>query len=324
MTATEIDATSRLAIYRKVQLTRQLETRLAELTKAGQVRGPMHTAVGQEVAAVGAVSCLASGDIVTTTHRPHGEYVGLDLDLTVMIAEMMGRSTGYCRGRAGHMLVASREHGLLGASGIVGQSLLIALGHAFAQRYLSEPNVTLCVTGDGACNSGAFNEVLNMAALWQLPLVILIVNNQYGLSVPLRAHSHETSLSKRGDGFGIPSARFDGNDLSEVLEHVGSAVDSVRAGGGPQLLEAVTYRRVGFSTSDVGGYQDSADLERYGDPVDRLRRELEAAGHSSDALAALDREIADQLEAAIAQASDAPWPTSDEMVPFIDRWEPMA
>jgi acetoin:2,6-dichlorophenolindophenol oxidoreductase subunit alpha len=310
-----------LALYRQMRLLRRLDERLGELVRDQSIRGPMHLGIGQEAAGIGATATLRPGDITTATHRPHAQYVGLCLPLGPVVAEMMGRAAGQCRGRAGHMLIADSAHGLLGPSGVVGHSLLYAIGHGYAQKLRGDGNVTLCVTGDGAVNSGAFNEALNMMALWQLPVVVLVENNQYALSIRIDRHVREQALFLRAAGYGIPGVQVDGNDVEAVYETVLEAVTRARAGGGPGLVEAITYRNVGFSSSDRGGYHPAGEAARFADPLavaaDRLAR-LGVAASTLDRLhAAVEGELAD----AVAFAEASSWPDPAEAIDFAVLWD---
>ncbi|WP_217698471.1 thiamine pyrophosphate-dependent dehydrogenase E1 component subunit alpha [Streptacidiphilus griseoplanus] len=310
-----------MELYRRMRLLRCLDEALADLVEQGLVRGPMHLGIGQEAAGIGATAALEDGDLVTATHRPHAQYVGLGLPLGRTLAEMMGRADGQCGGRGGHMLIADRAHGLLGPSGIVGHSLLLAVGHGLAQRRAGLGRVTLCVTGDGAVNSGAFNEALNMVALWRLPVVVLVENNRYGLSVRLDRHVHQTALHRRAGGYGIPAVQVDGNDVEAVREAVQGAVGRARSAGGPTLVEAVTYRNCPFSGSDRGGYQDPAEAEGLTDPLRLAAERLLARGRRPEELAEADGRAAREIAQAVAFAEASPWPEAADLVALAARWD---
>lgn len=301
-------------------IVRELDTELVALTRAGSIRGPMHIGIGQEAVGIGATAALLPGDITTTTHRPHAEYVGLGLPLGPMVAEFMGRATGPCGGYAGHMLLADRTRGLLGATGIVGQSLLLAVGHGYAQK-LARSGVTLCSTGDGAVNSGAFNEALNMIALWSLPVVVLVQNNQYGLTVRLDRHVRERRLSLRAVGYGIPGTSIDGNDVEVVHGSVRSAVERARQGGGPTLIEAVTYRKTGFSTSDIGGYTDEHESDGFADPLELAESRLRSLGTSDDMLGRVREEAVTAVASAVQFGLASPWPDGSVLRSAAERWD---
>ncbi|MEU9591794.1 thiamine pyrophosphate-dependent dehydrogenase E1 component subunit alpha [Streptomyces sp. NPDC048193] len=324
LTPTHEPATSAvplLELFRRMTLTRQLDRRITALTEAGLIKGPMHLGIGQEAVGIGATALLEAGDIVTATHRPHALYVGCGLPLGATFAEMMGRVGGQGKGRGGHMLIGDREHGLLGPSGIVGHSLLLSVGHGMAHKRAGQSRVTLCVTGDGSVNSGAFNESLNMLALWQLPVVVLVENNGYGLSVRLDRHVHETELHRRGAAYGVPATRVDGSDVEAVRDAVAEAFTRARTGGGPTLVEAVTFRDCAFSGSDRGGYRWEDEWEGYTDPLELTAARLREAGVLETDLARITREVDEEIEAAVAFAAASPWPDPADLLVYAARWD---
>jgi acetoin:2,6-dichlorophenolindophenol oxidoreductase subunit alpha len=308
-------------LYRRMCVLRHLDLALDRLSRQGKIKGPMHLGFGQEAAGIGATAALRRGDITTATHRPHAQYVGLGLPLGPTIAEMMGRADGQCGGRGGHMLIADPDYGLMSPSGIIGHSLLLAVGHGYSQKLANAGDVTLCVTGDGSVNSGAFNESANMAALWQLPVVIFVENNQYALSVALERSVHETELYRRGWGYGIPGIRVNGNDVEAVRDCVAHAVRRARSGGGPTLVEAVTYRSADFSGSDRGGYRDITEAERFTDPLSIARDRLIAAGASAEQVDATDRDARQTVTDAVAFAEASPWPDASELIEIAHKWD---
>lgn len=310
-----------LELYRRMCVLRDLDVALEDLRREGLVKGPMHVGFGQEAAGIGATAALREGDVTTATHRPHAQYVGLGLPLGPTIAEMMGREDGQCGGRGGHMLIADPDHGLLGPSGIVGHSLLLALGHGYSQRMAGDGRVTLCVTGDGAVNSGAFNEAANMAALWQLPVVIFVENNQYALSVRLDRHVHETELYRRGWGYGMPGVRVNGNDVEAVRDCVARAVMRARDGGGPTLVEAVTYRNAVFSGADRGGYREPTEAGHFSDPLTLARQRLIANGTSHRRIEDVEHAARQAVAEAVAFAKASPWPDATELTGIAEKWD---
>jgi acetoin:2,6-dichlorophenolindophenol oxidoreductase subunit alpha len=310
-----------LKLYGRMRVLRRLDERLGELVLDQSVRGPMHLGIGQEAAGIAATAALRPGDVTTATHRPHAQYVGLGLPLAPVLAEMMGRAAGRCGGRAGHMLIADSEHGLLGPSGVVGHSLLYAAGHGYAQKLRDSGEVTLCVTGDGAINSGAFNEALNMMALWQLPVIVLLENNRYALSVRLDRHVREQALFLRAAGYGIPGVQVDGNDVEAVYDTVLGAVTHARAGGGPALVEAITYRNVGFSSSDRGGYQPENEAAGFADPLAVAAGRLARLGVTASTLESLHAAVEAELAEALALAEASPWPDPAEAIEFAALWD---
>lgn len=310
-----------LDLFRRMTLARRLDERIPALAEEGLIKGPMHLSIGQEAVGIGATSVLEEGDIVTATHRPHTLYVGCGMPLGPTLAEMMGRAGGQGKGRGGHMLVGDRKHGLLGPSGIVGHSLLLSVGHGIAHKRAREGRVTLCVTGDGAVNSGAFNESLNMLALWQLPVVVLVENNGYGLSVRLDRHVHETELHRRGAAYGVPAVRVDGSDVEQVRDAVAGAFTRARTGGGPTLVEAVTFRDCAFSAADRGGYRPEDEWEGYVDPIELAAGRLRAAGTPQDVLDRVAGEADAEIDEAVAFATASPWPDPADMLAYAAQWD---
>jgi TPP-dependent pyruvate/acetoin dehydrogenase alpha subunit len=310
-----------LELYRRMCVLRDLDLALEDLRRDGLVKGPMHVGFGQEAAGIGATAALRQGDITTATHRPHAQYVGLGLPLGPTIAEMMGRVDGQCGGRGGHMLITDPAYGLLAPSGIIGHSLLLAVGHGYAQRMAGARQVTLCVTGDGAINSGAFNEAANMAALWQLPVVIFVENNQYALSVRLDRHVRETQLYRRAAGYGMPGVVVDGNDVEAVRDCVTEAADRARDGGGPTLVEAVTYREAVFSGADRGGYRDRAEAARFSDPFTLARARLIARGVGAATVDEVEGAAHQAVADAVAFAKTSPWPDPADLNDIAAIWD---
>lgn len=296
-------------MYRRMVLVRRLEEELGRLHKEGRTRGPIHRCDGQEAVGIGATAALEPEDVVTSTHRGHAHYIGKGLPLGPLVAEILGRATGSCGGRAGHMLVADPAVGLLGGCGIVGGMLPVAVGQALAFQVRGEPRVVCAFLGDGAAQIGAAHEAMNLASLWRLPVIFLVEDNGFGLTVPTAAQSSVTELAVRAAGYGMPGVTVDGNDARAVFAAVAEAAARARRGEGPSLIEARTYRLEGFSTSDLGGYQDPAEIAlwRTRDPILRLRAELlPELGES--ALLALEGEAERELRAAIEAALAAPPP----------------
>lgn len=292
---------------------RHLEERLGDLHKAGRTRGPIHRCDGQEAVGIGATAMLDSADLLTSTHRGHAHYVGKGAPLHPVVAEIFGRATGSCGGRAGHMLVADAEHGLLGGNAIVGAGIPAAVGFAVSLQMRNRADgghrIAMCIFGDGAAQTGICHESMNIAALWKLPVVFVLEHNQYGLTAHHSTQSSVPDLVVRAAAYGMPGAGVDGNDVVAVYRTVADAVERARRGDGPSLVEARTYRMVGFSTSDVGGYQAEADLAlwRDRDPIARARAALE--GEIPEArLDALTREARAAVDDAIERALSDPLP----------------
>lgn len=299
----------RLEMHRRMILTRRLEESLGDLHKAGKTRGPIHRCDGQEAVGVGATAALTDSDCVTSTHRGHAHYIGKGLDPRRIMAEIMGRDTGYCRGRAGHMLVADASLGMIGGNAIVGASIPAATGMALSFQVQGRKDVAMCFFGDGASQTGICHESMNIAALWKLPVIFMLEHNHYGLTVHHTAQSSVADLSVRGAGYGIPSVMIDGNDVLAVYQAAALAVERARAGEGPTLIEAKTYRVEGFSTSDMGGYQDAAEIDRWRkrDPIQISFEQLK--GEAGEArLLEIDQQATQDIQQAVETALSDPFP----------------
>lgn len=297
-------------MYRKMILVRRLEEGLGRLHKEGKTRGPIHRCDGQEAVGIAATAMLEPNDKVTTTHRGHAHYIGKGLGVHPVIAEIFGRATGSCGGRAGHMLIADAAKGLIGGNAIVGGSIPAATGMALSMQVLGKKDIAMCFFGDGAAQTGICHESMNMAALWKLPVVFVLEHNQFGLTVPASVQSSVADLSVRAAGYGMPAVIVDGNDAVAVYRAVSQMVDRARRGDGPSLIEAKTYRVEGFSTSDMGGYQDPEDIEAWKrrDPI-RIAYEALRGEVGAERLDEIERQATAEVEAAFAQALSDPFPS---------------
>ena len=301
-------------LYFKMFQVRCLEQELRSRHKLGEFRGAVHCCDGQEAVGIGATAALRPGDVVTSTHRGHAHYLGSGAKIDGVVAEIYGRVTGPCRGRAGHMNVADRDAGLLGGNGIVGGGLSIAAGQAWAFKTLKSGRVAMCFFGDGGAQTGAFHESLNLASLWSLPVVFVCDHNEYGLTVRSSAQSSVANIADRALAYAMPGITLDGNDVLGVLETSRTAVERARAGGGPTLIEAKTYRITGFSTSDVGGYQPAEEIEvwKARDPLLRSERQL-ISMVGKERVLELQVEARRELEEAFRRALEAPYPDPSEL-----------
>jgi len=296
-------------MHRLMVVTRTLEEQLGVLHKAGRTRGPIHRCDGQEAVGVGATAALDPQDYVTTTHRGHAIYIGKGLDPRRVVAEILGRETGYNGGRAGHMLVGSAAHGMMGGNAIVGASIPAATGMALSIQMLRQDRGALAVFGDGAAQTGICHESMNIAALWRLPVVFLLEHNEYGLTAHHSAQSSVPDLHVRAAAYGMPGEQIDGNDVVAVFQAVARAAGRARRGEGPTLIEARTYRMEGFSTSDKGGYQASEERKRWAarDPIVRSRTTLvDALGTAR--VEDVEQSAAEAVIAAVAAAEADPYP----------------
>lgn len=306
------------AIYRTMWRIRHFENRAIELFLSGQVKGTAHSYVGQEAIAAAVCSQLARDDYIASYHRGHGHAIAKGASLDRMMAELLGRRDGFSMGLGGSMHIADLENGMLGANGIVGAGIGIATGAALSKKLRGDPGVVVAFFGDGASNEGIFHEAINIASLWKLPIVYFCENNQYGLSTALADVIASPSIAARAAAYSIPGERIDGNDAAEVYRSTRIALDRARAGEGPTLIEATTYR--------WGDHSMRANLPRYRseeeeadwkaqDPLVRLRAVLgdtfDVAAHEMDTIA---EEAAGEVEAAIASAMDAPPPSRADML----------
>lgn len=300
---------------RRMMLIRRFEERAEELYLMGRVHGTMHLSIGQEAAAVGATAALGPQDYLLSTHRGHGHSIGRGADVGRMMAEFLGKESGYCRGRGGSMHIADVEAGILGANGIVAGGLPIATGVGLSIQLQKQDRVVLAFFGDGAANTGAFHEAVNMAAIWDLPVIFFCENNRYAMSMPVERAFGVENISDRACAYGIPGVTVDGNDVLAVYGAVRTAAARARAGEGPSLVEAVTYRWKGHSKSDRQAYRTRDEVKEWQDrePIRRLAEYLESHGWLDDA-SVLEREAADEIEAAVAFAEAGADPDPDSVM----------
>ena len=262
------------AFYTVMYRARRFEEEVFEFYKRGLMPGLAHLYLGQEAIATGACAALDSTDYIGSTHRGHGHLVARGADIKRMMAEILGKATGYSKGKGGSMHIMAMDKGILGANGIVGGEIPIAVGAAYASKLRKDGKVALSFFGDGACNEGTFHESLNMAAAWDLPVIFVIENNFYGISVDIRKVTKENQLSKRAIGYGMPGVTIDGNDVFAVYEETKKAVDRAREGQGPTLIECLTYRWQGHHVGDPGAYRQEKEVAewRTREPIARLEK----------------------------------------------------
>lgn len=297
-------------LYRML-LIRRFEDKAAEMYARGRIGGFLHLYNGQEAVAVGAISALGEGDLVVTHYRDHGHAIAKGSDVKRLMAELFGKATGVCKGKGGSMHFYDASVGLLGGYAIVGGHLAIACGLALASDYLEKGQVVLCIFGDGATNSGSFHEALNIAALWRLPVVFLCENNLYGMGTALKKASAVQEISRKALAYEMLGKRVDGMDVLAVRETVAKAVEWARAGWGPTLLEATTYRFRGHSMADPVLYRTKAEEEawRTRDPILLFRKKLEAEGLLSEAeFERMEQEVEEAVEQAVRFAEESPDP----------------
>jgi pyruvate dehydrogenase E1 component alpha subunit len=288
---------------------RRFEEAVDDLFARGLMHGTMHLSIGQEASATGACLALRADDSITSTHRGHGHCIAKGADLTRMMAELLAKETGYCRGRGGSMHIADTATGNLGANGIVAGGIPIAAGAALAYQMRGEDRVVACFFGDGAANEGAFHEAVNLAAIWKLPVVFICENNKYGMSFSTEKSFAIEHISERAAGYGIPGVTVDGNDLDAVHEAVSVAVARARAGDGPTLVENLTYRWKGHSKSDKNLYRTREEIAewREKDPILRFEAQVKESGLlSEEEVQAIRTRAMEQMRDAVRQANSAP------------------
>jgi acetoin:2,6-dichlorophenolindophenol oxidoreductase subunit alpha len=288
---------------------RRFEEAVDQLFARGLMHGTMHLSIGQEASATGVCLALRPDDLITSTHRGHSHCVAKGADLERMMAELLAKDTGYCRGRGGSMHIADVATGNLGANGIVAGGIPIAVGAGLAQKLTNSGKVVVSFFGDGAANEGAFHEAANMAAVWQLPVIFVCENNHYGMSMAADEAFNIENISTRATAYGFPGATVDGNDLQEVYEMTSVAVDRARSGRGPTLIENVTYRWKGHSKSDKNLYRTREEIAAWQerDPIVRFEEAVRQAGALSDAEIDQARKTATEVvRNAIRAANAAP------------------
>lgn len=304
------------AALKKMYLIRKFEEGAEDSYTRGLIHGTMHLSIGQEASAVGSCMALSNDDKITSTHRGHGHCIAKGADVRRMFAEFFGKETGYCKGRGGSMHIADVASGNLGANGIVGGGLPIAVGAALSAKRLKTGSVTLCFFGDGANNEGAFHESLNMASIWQLPVVFVCENNKYGMSTSTERSTAVASVSERATAYAMPGVSVDGNDFSQVAETVEAAVDRARRGNGPSLLELVTYRWRGHSKSDRNRYRTKDEIETWvaRDPIKRMATLLLDHGIATpEEIGEIERKAAQEIAEGIASAKTDPSPRATDV-----------
>ena len=300
-----------LDIYRKMVTVRRFEETAADLFLKGQIPGFLHVYVGEEAVAAGVMSHLTPQDMITSTHRGHGHAVAKGARLDMMFAELHGKKTGYCHGKGGSMHIADLDLGILGANGIVGGGVPIATGAGLALKMQGKDRVTVCLFGDGASNTGAFYEGVNLAAVWNLPVVFICENNQYAESTPRATHQKVRYVSDRAAAFNIPGVSMDGMDVFDVYQKAGEAIDRARAGQGPILLEARTYRFFGHFVGDPQNYRAKEEVEEWKkrDPIQMFRaRVIQEGKIAAGELDAIEAQITKDIAAAVDFARKSPEP----------------
>ena len=303
-------------MLQKMCETRHFEEKAEELYMRGLVHGTMHLSIGMEASPVGSIATLEADDLIIHHHRGHGHTIAKGADITLMMAEFLGKERGYCRGRGGSMHIADIPAGNLGATGVVASGIPTAVGIALALQMRRSKQVLLSFFGDGATNLGEFHEALNMASIWKLPVVFICDNNQYGMSMAQRRAMNIERISTRAIAYGIPGDTVDGNDVLAVYQRVSQAVDYARSGHGPSLIENLSYRWRGHSKSDRNLYRTQEEIEEWKKrcPIARFKALLVEGGvMSQEEVEAIDREAQATVDRAAEEALTFPEPSPEHL-----------
>jgi len=317
--AKELSKDELLEFYRQMVLIRRFEEKSSELYAEGKIGGFLHLYIGEEAIAVGACKALQPADHLLTAYRDHGWAIARGLDAGRVMAELLGKATGVSGGKGGSMHLASKDHHYWGGHAIVGGHLPVATGVGLAVRYNEEPDAVLCVLGEGTTNIGYFHESVNLAAVWKLPVVFLVENNQYGMGTEVGRASAVTNIYEKGCAYDIANRQLNGQDVIEMYENVGEALDHARKEG-PVLLEALTYRYSGHSMGDPERYRTKAEIEewRARDPIARLEDGLIAKSFADQAaFDEIHRKVGEELIEIVRFAEESPEPEDAALCEYV-------
>ncbi len=300
-----------LDMYDRMLTIRLFETRVIELFREGVIRGSTHTYIGMEANAVGCCTALHPDDYITSTHRGHGHCIAKGGDVRLMMAELLGKATGYCKGKGGSMHIADIDAGILGANGIVGGGIGIATGAALSAKMRGSGQVCVCFFGEGGNNQGALHENANLASIWKLPVVYFCENNQYAMSMSVKRATAVPDIATRAAAYNMPGVNVDGMDVLAVYQATREAVERARAGEGPSLIVSTTYRFEGHNIGDPQPYRTKDEVEewRRRDSIDRFGRYLIDEEIASQAeIEAIHQKVAQKIEDAVEFARQSPEP----------------
>jgi pyruvate dehydrogenase E1 component alpha subunit len=309
-----------IEMYRRMVRIREFELAAMNLFKRGQVKGAIHPYIGQEASGVGVCMALRKDDLIAGTHRSHGHNIAKGAEPKRMMAEILGKVTGYCQGRGGSMHIAAFDSGSLGALAVVGAGIPLAVGAALAFSMRKEDRVAVPFTGEGGANTGNWHESLNMASIWNLPVVFVLENNHYGVSTNIRDVAKVQDLSVRAQAYGIPGVRVDGFDVLDVYRAAQEAVERARQGQGPTLLVTESYRFEGHYAGEPEVYREKAEVERYRqkDPIPRFRHTLFEGGLATESeLTNIEEELRQEMIEAVEFARQSPEPDPETAMEFI-------
>lgn len=307
-----------LKMYGNVYTTRRFEHKCIELYRQGFIRGFVHPYLGEEAIAAGACEAIGPGGYIVSTHRGHGHCISKGADLKLMVAEIMGRDTGYCKGRGGSMHISSKKDNNLGANGIVGGGIPIAIGAGIGLKVKKSREVVISFFSDGAANNGVFGESLNLAALFKLPVIFMLENNHYASSTPFERSFGECDLACKGRAYGMPGICIDGNDAVAVYIATKKAAEMAINGEGPTLIEAETYRHGGHHINDPGLYMDQEILAKWKarDPIAILRSKIK----NQNEVKKIEEQVDRELDEAVEFAKNSPQPSVDEFLASITNY----
>lgn len=311
-----LDDSIKIEMLRKMYQIRHFENETEQFIIRGMIHGTCHLYTGEEATAVGAIYAINDDDYITSTHRGHGHCIAKGADLNIMMAELLGKRTGYCKGKGGSMHIADVDSGNLGANGVVGGSIGIATGAALTCKMKRNGKIVVCFFGDGAANQGIFHGSINMASIWDLPIIYLCENNVYGMSTPVKEAFNIEKISDRKYAYGIEGLTIDGNNLAEVFNTVSHFNGECRVGRGPVLIESLTYRWRGHSKSDAQVYRTREEIKQWveKDPIERYKKilidqKILIEKEDKD----LEKEVISQIEEAAKFARESPFPEPSEV-----------
>jgi len=311
-----LDDSIKIEMLRKMYQIRHFENETEQFIIRGMIHGTCHLYTGEEATAVGAIYAINDDDYITSTHRGHGHCIAKGADLNIMMAELLGKRTGYCKGKGGSMHIADVGSGNLGANGVVGGSIGIATGAALTCKMKKNGKIVVCFFGDGAANQGIFHGSINMASIWDLPIIYLCENNVYGMSTSVKEAFNIEKISDRKCAYGIEGLTIDGNNLVEVFNAVSHFTGECRAGRGPVLIESLTYRWMGHSKSDAQVYRTKEEIKQWveRDPIERykkilINKKILTEKEDRD----LEKEAISQIEEAAKFARESPFPEPSEV-----------
>jgi len=311
-----LDDSIKIEMLRKMYEIRHFENETEQFIIRGMIHGTCHLYTGEEATAVGAIYAINDDDYITSTHRGHGHCIAKGADLNIMMAELLGKKTGYCKGKGGSMHIADVGSGNLGANGVVGGSIGIATGAALTCKMKRNGKIVVCFFGDGAANQGIFHGSINMASIWDLPIIYLCENNVYGMSTSVKEAFNVGKISDRKYAYGIEGLTIDGNNLTTVFNAVSHFTGECRAGRGPVLIESLTYRWMGHSKSDAQVYRTKEEIKQWveKDPIERYKKILidqKILTEKEDR--DLEKEVISQIEEAAKFARESPFPEPSEV-----------